>query len=404
MMPAWRKTLYILFAAQVVSMAGFSMVFPFLPLYIKQLGVAGWGSVEFWSGFVFSAQAITMMISAPFWGAVADRYGRKLMLARATLGGAVILTGMGFVQSAEQLAFLRGLQGFVTGTIPAANALVAAATPKEHTGEALGFLQTGAWIGVAVGPLIGGVIGDAVGFRESFWITGGLLAVSGAAVLLWIKEDFQPLDRARRPRMLNSFRYLLRVPDMLYLYTTSFLQSAGRMVFFPVAALFIMDLGGSSHFGVATTTGLLMGVTAVTGSISAVWLGRLGDRLGHSSVLLFSGLAMVVFYLPQALVSAAWQLVFLQALTGVANGGMLPSVGALMNLQTPVGNQGATYGLNASITAAGRCVGPMMGAAIAIWFGLRSVFILAALVYLLAALVSLKMYRKGPDKTGADHV
>lgn len=404
MMPAWRKTLYILFAAQVVSMAGFSMVFPFLPLYIKELGVAGWGSVEFWSGFVFSAQAITMMISAPFWGAVADRYGRKLMLARATLGGAVILTGMGFVQSAEQLAFLRGLQGFVTGTIPAANALVAAATPKEHTGEALGFLQTGAWIGVAVGPLIGGVIGDAVGFRESFWITGGLLAVSGAAVLLWIKEDFQPLDRASRPRMLSSFRYLLRVPDMLYLYTTSFLQSAGRMVFFPVAALFIMDLGGSSHLGVATTTGLLMGVTAVTGSISAVWLGRLGDRLGHSSVLLFSGLAMVVFYLPQALVSAAWQLVFLQALTGVANGGMLPSVGALMNLQTPVGNQGATYGLNASITAAGRCVGPMMGAAFAIWFGLRSVFILAALVYLLAALVSLKVYRKGPDKTGADHV
>ncbi len=378
-------------------MAGFSMVFPFLPLYIKELGVSSWGSVEFWSGFVFSAQAITMMISAPFWGAVADRYGRKIMLARATLGGAVILTGMGFVQSAEQLALLRGLQGFVTGTIPAANALMAALAPKEHTGEALGFLQTGAWIGVAVGPLIGGVIGDGIGFRESFWITGALLAFSGAAVLLWIREDFRPDDFVNRPRLLDGFRVLLRAPEMVLLYTISFLQSAGRMVFFPIAALYVMELG-ESYFGVATTTGLLMGVTAITGSISAVWLGRLGDRLGHASILLFSGLAMVVFYFPQALVNAAWQLLFLQALCGIANGGMLPAVGALMNFQTPVGNQGATYGLNASITAAGRCVGPMLGAVVAIWFGLRSVFVLAAMVYLLAALVSFKAYRTLPKR------
>lgn len=391
MMPAWRKTVYILFGVQLISMVGFSMVFPFLPLYIKSLGVSGWGSVEFWSGFVFSAQAITMMISAPFWGAVADRYGRKLMLARATLGGAVILVGMGFVQSAEQLALLRALQGFVTGTIPAASALVAAASPKEHTGEALGILQTGAWIGVAVGPLIGGVIGDAVGFRESFWITGGLLGLSGTMVLVGVREDFRPVDRTHRPGLLGGFRVLLQVPNLLYLYATSFLQATGRMVFFPVAALFVVELG-DPQFGVATTTGLLMGVTAITGSLSAAWLGRLGDRRGHALVLLASGLAMVIFYLPQSLVYAAWQLLLLQALCGAANGGMLPSVGALMNSATPVGNQGATYGLNACVTAAGRSLGPMLGAAVAIWFGLRSVFILAALVYLLAALVSLKFY------------
>jgi len=147
----------------MLSMVGFSMVFPFLPLYINEIGVKTWGSVEFWSGMVFSAQAITMMISAPLWGAVADRYGRKLMLIRATLGGAILISLMGFVQSAEQLTLLRAVQGLVTGTIPAANALVASSAPKEHSGEALGLLQTGTWIGVAVGPLIGGVIGDAFG-------------------------------------------------------------------------------------------------------------------------------------------------------------------------------------------------------------------------------------------------
>jgi MFS family permease len=69
--------LYILTAVQLLSAAGFSLVFPFLPLYEKELGIATGGSVEFWAGLVFSSQAITMMIAAPIWGAYADRYGRK---------------------------------------------------------------------------------------------------------------------------------------------------------------------------------------------------------------------------------------------------------------------------------------------------------------------------------------
>jgi DHA1 family multidrug resistance protein-like MFS transporter len=383
----WRRNLYILFGVQVFCMAGFSMVFPFLPLYIKTMGVATWGTVEFWSGLVFSAQPITMMFSAPLWGVVADCYGRKLMLVRATLGGAVILALMGFAQSAEQLALLRGIQGLVTGTIPAANALVAATAPREHSGEALGLLQTGSWIGVAIGPLIGGVVGDTFGFRESFWVTAGLLAISGVAVLFWVQEDFKPVSRKKRQSLLNGFRLLLRVPKMFNLYAVTFLQALGRMMFFPMAALFVMELMGGAT-GVASVTGLMMGAQAVTGSLSAVWLGRLGDRIGHEKVLLGALLTAVLIYLPQVFVTAAWQLVALQAFTGLVNGGMIPSIGALMNMRSPVGNQGATYGLNASITAAGRSVAPMLGAAVAMWFGLRSVFILSALVYALAVLVA----------------
>jgi len=374
-------------------MAGFSMVFPFLPLYIKQVGIASWGSVEFWSGMVFSAQPLTMMISAPLWGAVADRFGRKLMLVRAALGGAVILSIMGFAQSAEQLALLRALQGMVTGTLPAANALVAATAPKERSGWALGFLQTGAWVGVAVGPLVGGLVGDAFGFQESFWITGILLALSGFAVLIFVREDFMPRDKRSRPPLLEGLRLMLRSSRILALYTTTFLQALGRMFVYPIAALFVMELRGTSS-GVATVTGLMMGAMAVTGSLSAVWLGRLGDRIGHVKVLLGAILAAVLFSLPQTVVTAAWQLVVLQALLGAANGGMIPSIGALLNLQAPLGNQGATYGLNASITAAGRSMAPMLGAAFAIWFGLRSVFVLTALVYGLSALVIVRYTRE----------
>lgn len=128
-MPTWRRNLYVLTAVQLLSTAGFSLVFPFMPLYVQEVGIATRGSVAFWSGLAFSSQAFTMMLAAPVWGAYADRYGRKVMLVRATFGGAILLVMMGLVQNAEQLVILRTIQGFVTGVVPAANALVAASTP-----------------------------------------------------------------------------------------------------------------------------------------------------------------------------------------------------------------------------------------------------------------------------------
>ncbi len=212
-LPQWRRNLYILFAVQILSTAGFSLVFPFLPLYVKELGVSTVGSIEFWSGLVFSSQAVTMMFTAPIWGTIADRYGRKPMLIRASLGGAILVGAMGFAQNAEQLVLLRTLQGLVSGVIAASNALVAASTPPEKSGEALGLMQTGTWVGVAVGPLVGGILGDAFGFRESFWITGAMLGLAAFAVIVWVREDFTPLARKDRPGFFSSYRKLIHIPE-----------------------------------------------------------------------------------------------------------------------------------------------------------------------------------------------
>lgn len=392
-MPQWRKNLYILFVVQIISTAGFSLVFPFLPLYVKELGIRTGGSIEFWAGLVFSSQALTMMLSAPVWGVVADRYGRKPMLVRASIGGAITILAMGFAQSAEQLVILRTLQGLVTGTIAASNALVAASTPKERSGESLGLLQMGSWIGIAVGPLLGGVIGDAIGFRESFWITGGLLAIAALAVIFGVHEEFQPQSGAERPSMLAAYKRLLKVPDMASLYTAGFLHSLGRSVIFPVAALFVVELMHEDA-NVATVTGVMMGAYAFVGSASGAWLGRLGDRIGHGRVLVAGMVIAVVFYLPQPFVTAAWQLVVLQALAGFSTGAIVPALGALMNLRTPAGGQGATYGLDNSIQSGARMVAPLLGAGVAMWFGIRGVFGLSALIYAVSLLVVLQIWRR----------
>mgnify|MGYP001248637636 CR=1 FL=1 len=386
-MPAWRRNLYVVFVVQFLSVAGFSLVFPFLPLYVKELGVASGGSVEVWAALVFSSQAVTMMVASPIWGAFADRHGRKLMLERATIGGAILLILMGFAQNAEQLVLLRTIQGLVSGVISAANALVAASTPRQHSGEALGLLQTSRWAGVSGGPLIGGLLGEAFGFRECFWITGGMLALAGVATMFWVKEEFHPQPRAQRPSFWASYRTLYTAPGMAGLYLLTFCRSLGATLTMPIVSLYVVSLMGREQ-GAVWMTGVVMGATAFASAISAGWLGRLGDKHGHSRILILSAVAAAVLYIPQVMVTAAWQLVVLQAFSGIAVGGMMPATAALMNLWAPTGNQGATYGLDNSVQAAARAVAPMVGAMVALSVGLRGVYAGAAIVYVLIAFVA----------------
>ncbi|MCX5733383.1 MAG: MFS transporter [candidate division NC10 bacterium] len=100
-MPSWQRTLALMVGVQFTSALAFSIIFPFLLLYVKQLSSPPNWSIEVLSGLVFSVQAFTMAIASPFWGVVADRFGRKLMVMRATVGGAVVILLMGFVTSAD---------------------------------------------------------------------------------------------------------------------------------------------------------------------------------------------------------------------------------------------------------------------------------------------------------------
>jgi len=102
----WKRNLYVVWVAELLAIAGFSVAFPFLPYYVQELGVTRPGKWRCGRDH-HCAQAVTMAVFSPIWGSVADRYGRKLMIERATFGGAVVLTAMGFVQNVWQLAALR---------------------------------------------------------------------------------------------------------------------------------------------------------------------------------------------------------------------------------------------------------------------------------------------------------
>ena len=386
----WRKTLYIMFVVQLVAAIGFSTIFPFFPLYVKALGTYTSLSLEFWAGAVFSSQAITMMFASPIWGSMADRYGRKVMVSRAAFGGAFIILLMGFVSSAEQLTLLRAIQGFITGTVPASNALVAAAVPRERSGFAMGMMQMGQWTGIAIGPLIGGFIADGWGFRAAFVVTAVLLFLSGLLVTWGIEESFQPKAQAKKIRFfVAEWRDILFAPGVGLIYLARLLSWLGRTMLIPVIPLFVVTLMPDSD-RVSTFTGLVVGIAAATGTASAVYLGRLGDRIGHRRILIASATLGGLFYIAQVFTTEAWQLLLLQALAGAASGGVMPSISALLNTSTQPGQEGSVYGLDSSVAAAARAVAPMVGAGIAVWFGMSGAFVLAGLIFLSTAGLALR--------------
>jgi DHA1 family multidrug resistance protein-like MFS transporter len=391
-----------MFLAQMITSIGFSSIFPFLPLYVKSLGSAAGLGVELLAGLVFSAQALTMTLASPIWGALADRWGRKPMVKRAMFGGALVLGAMAFVRSAEELVLLRALQGTVTGTIGAANALVIATVPRERAGYAMGLMQVGMGLGVGLGPIIGGAVADLFGYRAAFYVTGGLLALAGVIVHLGVVERFEPPPAGRRRLrgLWSDWRRIFAAPGVPMTYSLRFLNQLGRMVFMPILPLFVLELV-SDPGRVNRLTGLAVGISSAATAIFAVTLGRWGDRVGHRRVVVASALGCFLFFALQSLAGGPGQLLLLQALVGAALGGIVPGIGALLARYTRCGDEGAVYGLDNAITSAARALAPMLGAAVALAFGFRAVFLLAAALYLATGLLAAWGLPRTPERCGA---
>jgi len=359
----WRRVLWVMFAAQLLSAVGFSTIFPFLPNYVERLGSATGASLLVMVTLVFSLQAVAMAVAAPIWGALSDRWGRKPMVERALYGGAVLILLMGFARSAEELVLLRMLQGLVTGVVSAGTTLVASVTPRERLGYAMGVMQTGLWAGVSVGPVLGGFLEYLFGFRIAFVLTGVLLFTGGILVSTLVREHFVRPDgqAGGMGGMAASFAHVLRAPGVATVLLVRFTAWLGRTMIVPFLPLFVAGLmAGAATSGIVT--GVAIGAASAAGTATSILLGRLGDRIGHRPILVGGALATAVAYLPIAFVTEPWQLIVLYGLTGATIGGVLPSISALLAQLTDRGEAGSVYGIDNAIVSSARGVSPIIGA------------------------------------------
>ena len=383
----WRITLLVVALAQALGTGGICLIYPFLPLYVQTLNDAQFISPELLAGIVIAAPPLVATISTPFWGRLADQYGRKKMVMRAMFGASIILALMGFAQTALALIALRALQGLTSGIIAANMALVAGECPRERMGFALGTLQVGLFSGVAVGPFVGGLLAERFGFQVPFIFTSAMLVLAGLLVTLGVRESYTPPAGSRLDlnplKMIRAWKGILRARGVKTVYSLRFLNGFAQRSIMPIAPLFVLALMPTVlAAGASSYAGLVLTVSSITTTAGSLTLGWLSDKWGYRNILVGAALMAVVFYLPQAFVSSVGQLLLFQALAGFFAGGVLSAPAAMLAKFTDLGDEGSVYGLDASVSSFANGMAPLSASIIAAVFGLRAVFAVVALYYL----------------------
>lgn len=367
----WKRTLYLVWIIQIFSLMSFSFGLPFLPFYIQDLGVTDPEKLRLFTGILSSAPAIGMGIMAPIWGMIADRYGKKPMLLRAMLSAALILTGLGLVNSVTGVLILRVMQGFLTGTITAASALVAGETPKEKMAYALGFMVSASFIGRTVGPAVGGVLAETVGYKPSFFLGGVTMLMCFFLVLFFVKETKKAAIKHESKGIKNVLS-VLTVPVVLMLGTI-FALRIGQSVARPYLPLYVQQVRGTIE-GSAMTTGLISAGASIMAALAALTLPKLGDKYGRkklSKIYLVSGIIISIpLILSKSLIGFG---IFYAILFFV-----LTAIEPMMMSDTldmvPDKKHGLLFGIRATVGSIAWAVSPMLGSAVSINFSLEAVF------------------------------
>jgi DHA1 family multidrug resistance protein-like MFS transporter len=406
-MSQWRRTLRTIFLSQVLTLIGFSCVFPFFPLYIQTLGIKG-PAVVLWSGVITFTGSITLAIASPIWGALADRFGRKPMLVRAMGGGALVTALLIFAPNIWVVLALRVVQGILSGTVAPARALVASTTPRDQLAYGMGLMEASIFAGNAAGPLVGGFLSDRLGFHGTFAIGALMLLAAALLVLFQIDEKFTPptaeMNR-NRPSFFAGMRQIAGIPGLLLLALTLCGANFGNAVASPVLPLLVPDLSGVPRLSgvpqITTTVGAILAVAGFCATFAAARTRWFTTRFGYRRALIGALVGAALFSAPVALVHSVWQLLLLRAVAGMCLGVALPAVSALVSLSTPEDRRGAVFGVMASAELAGFAFGPLVGGAIGAAVGLREVFLVTALALLaIAVLVAMRVHI--PESEGGD--
>jgi len=276
-MTHWRRNQTAVTIATFIGFTGFTIVMPFLPLYFEQLGVHDPSAIAIWSGLSLGITPAITAVMAPVWARIADRFGRKLMVARSLASFVLIMSLLGFVQAPWQVFLLRAIQGLFAGYGPIAMAMAAESAPPEQVATAIGWVQSAQRLGPALGPVIGGTLAGALGLRNTFLVSATFYLFALLLILVGFREP--PERRAPEPARADgatSFRTFRHVPHFLLFMATVFCLQLVDRSFGPILPLYLREAGAGMAV-IPFLAGLIFTTTAgaaAVGNQIAGWLLR----------------------------------------------------------------------------------------------------------------------------------
>jgi DHA1 family multidrug resistance protein-like MFS transporter len=381
-MEPWRRNLGVTFVTVFVVFTAFAFVLPFLPLYVRQLGVRDEHTVALWAGVLIGVSPLLAGLLAPVWGRLADRYGHKRMAARALVSYVALLLLSASVTDVWQLLATRIGVGLFGGIGPLGLAMATSLAPREETGRAVGQVQAAQILAAAVGPVMGGYLADSVGIRATFVVTAGICAVALALVTALYREP--ELPAAGGPSGGGSFLDLLRLPRMASMLTVLFLVNFVGRSFTPILPLHLSELG-VPPLRLAFNTGLLISAYSVAAALSAALLGRASRTRPPRQLLLLTLVAGALTVLPMAWVARFAPMLALATVLGLVSGGSLTLCYTIGGLLAGPDRRATAFGFFSAAALFGGSVSPSVAGLLSGW-NLRGIYYLdAALLLALSA-------------------
>lgn len=368
----WKRNLVISLLGSFTTIVAMTLLLPFLPLYVEELGVKNHAAIVQWSGIAYGATFFAAALVAPLWGRLGDIYGRKLMLVRASLGMTVTISLMGMADNIWQLVALRLFVGLAGGYASGSMVLVATQTPKDRSAWALGVLSSGIMAGNLVGPLIGGALPPIIGIRATFLAAGGVIFLAFLATTFLIKEEKSPA-RKQAAKASGGWKSVPDKGPVIAMLATGLLLMFANMSIEPIITVYVAQLV-SEQSQVTMIAGIVMSAAALGSILSASRLGKLADRIGHWPVIAGALAVAGLLLIPQAFVTSSWQLIVLRFLMGIALGGLLPCISAVIRHSVPDSSAGSILGLSISSQYVGQVAGPILGGFVGGHIGMPAVF------------------------------
>lgn len=373
---SWRLALVILTISAVLMSLSYTMLIPFLPMYlIEELHVPR-ESVNLWSGLIFSVSFLIAGIMAPIWGAMADKKSRKLMAVRSAVLLALAYALAGMVQNEWQLLAVRCLQGFASGLWPACLALMSSYVPKERVGVSLGIMQGGMSAGVVLGPLIGGFLADAFGMRATFYLGASALTVITFLIIFLIKEPKRKKVVANEPQRPKT--NLLKIPVIRRMLITAAVVQLTVLLQQPMMALYVEQLQGNSD-RIVLVTGLLFSIVGIASVIASPLWGVAGQRYGFRPALYTALAGTALFQMLQCIPDSLFSFGAVRFLNGLMLSGVFPAINAILTNNTAPEDRGRIFGYSFSFQQAGSVIGPILGSAMTLVVPISAVLFCAGL-------------------------
>jgi DHA1 family multidrug resistance protein-like MFS transporter len=354
-----RRNVHTAAAANGIGFAGFTLAMPFLPLYIRELGVTDVADIALWTGVILGATPAVTAISAPLWGRIGDRYGSKVLVLRSLTAFVLTKGAMAFVTAPWQLLALRALLGVFAGYGALTVSMAARSVPRDRMTEAIGTVQVAQRLGPAIGPLIGGVLAPLVGLRTTFLIAAAFYIVALLLVALLYVEPRAETRPGPRRSMVQVFRDLIRTPGFAMVFLVILcLQTVDRS-FGPILPLYI-ELLGLPAARVPLVSGLLFSLAALCAAIGHRVAGPLLARRSPRTLITVSALATAAGLILLVAIPSVWAFAIALAIAGAAIGvGMTAaysSGGALL----PPDAHATGFGVMTTASLIGMAISPIV--------------------------------------------